>query len=279
MRLRPQELPNPIRLRASALGELFDDSLRWRARAIDGVQGRTFGRSHLGSAVHFGTADFDRQRVVVGNPDPDPAESVAQFKQYFDGDAGVHWLDIAKSDAYKIGLRLVSDYCTEVSHQYEWHVVEATCEPLLLTMDNGITFEITGTTDRVYKMGSRYGISDFKSGYGIIGQDGEVDVDVHGPQLATYELLESIATRATGLDISLPAMVMGFSTRTAEIKPRFVEHPRTLLFGDDTHMGYLEAASRIIEQGLFIGNPRSMLCSERYCGIYDTCFYRIGRTQ
>lgn len=272
-------LPNPLRLRASALGELFDDSLRWRARAIDGVQGKTFGRSHLGSSVHFGTADFDRQRLVVGNPDPDPAESCQQFRQYFEGDAGVHWLDVSKDDAYKIGLRLVADYCTDISKQYEWVAVEAQCEPLILTMDNGITFEVTGTTDRVYKMGSQYGISDFKSGYGIIGQDGEVAVDTHGPQLATYELLESIAHEATGFDITLPAMVLGFSTRTAEIKPRFVPHPRTLLFGNEANMGYLEAAARIVEQGLFIGNPRSMLCSERYCGIYDNCFYRIGRTQ
>lgn len=274
--MRP--LPDVIRLRASALAELFDDSLRWRSRAIDGIHTPTSGRSHLGTAVHFGTADFDRQRLLADGR-PDAADAVGAFKQYFHNDAGVHWTDIKKLEAEKIGMRLVADYCTEISEQFEWVAVEATCEPLVLTMPNGVVFEITGTTDRVYRLGSQYGIADFKSGARIIGEDGEVEVDEHGPQLGTYELLESIAENATGFKITLPAFIMGFSTASAQIKWRFVDNPRTLLFGDTDHVGYLEAAARIIKENLFVGNPRSMLCSERYCGIYNSCFYRIGRTK
>lgn len=268
-------------MRASKLSELFDDALRWKASVIDGIFGKTYGRSHLGSAVHFGTAHYDRERIL---PDgrPDASDAVKKFKEYFDNDAGVHWIDLKKPDAYKLGVRLVSDYCTEVSHQFEFVAVEAVCEPLLMTMPNGITFELTGTTDRVYRERVaprlyKYGIMDVKTGYGIIGADGEVAVDVHGAQLAEYELLETMATRATSFPITLPAIVMGLSTQTAKIKWREIENTRKLLFGGDDHMGYLEAASYIIEQQLYIGNPRSMLCSDRYCPIYNSCFYRIGR--
>src|SRR5688572_32324433 len=77
-----------------------------------------------------------------------------------------------------------------------------------------------------------------------IGQDGEVAVDVHGPQLATYELLESIAERAD-FPITLPAMIMGFSTKTAEIKWRFINNPRTLLRSEE-HTSELQSQSNLV---------------------------------
>ena len=68
---------------------------------------------------------------------------------------------------------------------------------------------------------------------------------------------------------------MGLSTSRSEIQWAPVESPRNLLFGDTDHMGFLEAASKIIAEQLYIGNPKSQLCSERYCPIYP-CFYRLG---
>lgn len=265
-----------VRVRASSLAGLFDDSLRWRAEQIDGIRGKTYGRSHLGSAVHFGTADFDRQRILPDGK-PDAAAAVGKFVEYFENDAGVHWLDIEKPAARKIGQRLVSDYCTDISEQFEYVAVETPCQPLEITMDSGLVLQLTGTLDRIYTVGGEYGVMDFKSGYGIINEAGDVDVDAHGPQLAEYELLETMATRETSFPITLDAVVMGFSTRSGKIQWQPVKNPRSLLFGDGDNMGYLQAAAKIIEHGLWVGNPRSMLCTERYCSIYNNCFYRLGR--
>lgn len=265
-----------VRMRASALGELFDDSLRWAAKILDHRYGPTYGRSHLGTSVHFGTADFDRQTTLPdGKPDVEVA--VAKFLEIFNDDEKVSWTDLPKAKAEGIGLNLVIDYCNEISPQFNWVAVEALCEPLLITMPNGIIFEITGTVDRVYEKDDKHGIADLKTGYAIITPNAEVDVAKHGPQLATYDLLEMMAESATGFDIKLPAIVIGLSTSgNGTMMWEEVQNPRTLLFGDGINMGYLLAASEIIASQLYIGNPRSMLCTEKYCPIYNECFYRLG---
>jgi hypothetical protein len=267
-------------MRASALGELFDDALRWKARTIDQIYGLTYGRSHLGTSIHFGTAWYDAERI---DPDgtPDTETAVDKFLECLRADENVHWIDIGKSKAENIGITLVAEYCQEISPQFEWVKVEATCEPIEITMPNNVIFEITGHVDRVYTQRvdgrKRFGVADLKSGYGVIRQDGSIDVAKHGVQLAVYELLEIMAQQSADEPMTLPALVIGLSTSgRPEIKWEQVDNPRSLLFGDGQHDGYLMAASKIIEHQLYVGNPRSMLCSEKYCPIYNDCFYRRG---
>lgn len=276
-------LPVPadwIGLRASGLGELFDCAARWKAKAIDKVPGLTYGRSHLGSAIHFGTSAFDAERLLEdGNPDTEIA--VDRFLEYLRADDQVHWIDIPKKKAEHIGIPLVTMWCQDVSPQFEWVKVEAVCEPIEIAMPNGVFFRITGHVDRVYRLRVnntwRYGVADLKSGAGVIRIDGSVDVAKHGVQLAVYELLEIMAREATGEDMTLPALVFGLpTTGQPDIKWEAVENPRSLLFGDGDTEGYLLAASKIIEHGLFVGNTRSMLCSDKYCPVYNDCFYRRG---
>lgn len=263
-------------MRASGLGELFDDALRWKSRVIDGIHLPTYGRSHLGTSIHYATGWFDNERVQPdGNPDTETA--VEKFLEWFRADQGVRWVDIGKAKAEPIGIALVAKYCQDISPQFTFTKVEIPCEPLEIAMPNGIIFQITGTVDRVYERDGKFGIVDLKSGSGVIKADGSIDVGKHGAQLGVYELLEIMARDATGLDITAPAYIIGLSTSAGhEIKFEPIENPRTLLFGDGDEMGYLMAASKIIEHQLYIGNPRSLLCSEKFCGIHERCFYRRG---
>lgn len=270
-----------IEMRASALGELFDDALRWKTRILDKIHTPTYGRSHLGSAIHYGTALYDVERAEGRVPSAEAAADA--FVQFLRADEYVHWVDIGRAEAESIGVQLVNLYCTEISHRFDWIKVEAECTPLEITMPNGIMFKIIGHVDRVYakRVGrkDRFGVADLKSGYGVIKADGSLDVAKHGAQLAVYELLELAAQELTGEEVTLPAVIIGFSTSgEPRIEYEEVENPRTLLFGDGENMGYLFAASKIIEHELWIGNPRSNLCSAKYCGIYETCFYRRGIT-
>lgn len=273
-------LPGPgdvVRVRASSLADFFDDPLRWRSAHIDGIYGKTYGRSHLGTAIHYGTGWFDAQRVEGDSPSV--GKAVQKFLEALHDDQYVTWEDIKKSAAEKIGKTLVAKYCDEISPQFEFVTVESRCEPLELDMPNGFIFELTGTIDRVYARDGRYGVADLKSGTGVIGQDGEVKVAPHGPQLAEYELIETQANLLTGQAMTLPALIIALSTSSLDIKVAEVDNPRSLLFGDHEHKGYLRIMSEMMEAQHYYGNPRSMLCTPRYCAIYDNCFYRRGTAE
>jgi hypothetical protein len=266
-----------VSMRASGLAELFDCQARWKAHHIDKIHSPTYGRSHLGTSVHMGTGWFDNETTLDdGNPDVEIA--VDKFLETLNDDQNVVWTDIPKNKAKDIGVALVNKYCTEISPQFEWVKVEALCEPIELTMPNGVIFEITGHVDRVYRANGGHGIVDVKTGYGVIDANDEVAVDKHGVQLSVYELLEMMAEAETGIRIDQPALIIGMSTSGSpriEVAP--VENPRSLLFGDDEHIGYLEAASKIVEDGAYVGNTRSMLCNPRYCPAFETCFYVRGK--
>lgn len=264
-----------VRLRASGFSELFDDALRWASKHLDNLKTPTYGRSHLGSAIHFGTAVYDIQRSLSGVK-PDVEAAVAAYLEELHNDEHVSWTDIAKSKAQSIGLNLTINYCEQISHQFDWKIIETRCEPVEIEMPNGIIFEMTGTVDRVYERDGKHGIADLKSGYAVIDAAGDVDASKHGPQLATYDMLEMMAQSTLGLNMELPAVIIALSTSNGEVAWQEIQNPRTLLFGDGESMGYLTAASHIIGNGLYIGNPRSMLCTSKYCPIYDDCFYRLG---
>jgi hypothetical protein len=263
-----------VPIRASGLAELFDCSARWAGKNFYGHRGTTYGRSHLGTAIHHATAWYDNERTLADGA-PDTETAVDKFITYLRADEHVMWADIPKQQAEKIGITLVTHYCLEISAQFEWVKVEATCEPIEITMPNGVIFEITGHVDRVYTEDARYGVADFKTSTRIIAADGTLAIDRHGLQLAIYELLEIQAAKATGLKIELPALVVGFSTSgRMEILTEKLNNPRRLLFGDGAdNKGYLLAASEIVANQQYIGNTMSMLCSERYCPSYKYCFY------
>lgn len=273
-----------VPIRASGLAELFDCSSRWAGKAFYGHRGVTYGRSHLGTSIHHATAWYDNERTLAdGNPDTE--EAVERFINYLRADEHVMWADIPRQQAEKIGITLVTHYCLEISAQFDWVKVEATCEPIQVPMPNGIIFEITGHVDRVRRKivdgTARHGVADFKTSTRIIAQDGSLSIDRHGLQLAIYELLEIQAAEATGLKMDLPALVVGFSTSGRfEILTEEIPNPHALLFGDGVNKGYLIAASEIILHQQYIGNTYSMMCSERYCPSYQHCFYvKQGRSK
>jgi hypothetical protein len=40
---------------------------------------------------------------------------------------------------------------------------------------------------------------------------------------------------------------------------------KTPLIGDEEHPGLIEIAARMLKSGVFPPNPKSMLCSKKYC--------------
>lgn len=258
-----------VRVRASSLAELFDCPARWEGKVLLGMRGVGNGKAQLGTAIHAGSAAFD-QSVIDGYPISinDACEPLVQaiWQPEFD----VDWGDDKQQDAERIGIKLLDQYCRLVAPNQTYAAVEVACENLDIT-DLGLT--LTGTADRIRIVDDEYGLSDLKSGGRAVGSDGQAVTSGHGAQLAVYELL---AEHTFGKAMTLPAQIIGLHTAKGSPRVGLGEIPnvRSVLIGTEDSPGLLQHASKIIKTGSFYGNPKSMLCSGKFCPRYATCKYR-----
>lgn len=261
-----------ITIRASALSDFLDCPARAEAKHLLGKRTPSSGRTMIGSAVHASTAVYDRSTIEHGGITADEAAGAA-VDVIRKPREDVLWDDGTPDEAEGIAIALHKLYCTEIAPTQEYAAVEVACERLEIT-DIGIALQ--GTTDRVRIIGDGHGIADLKTGKTAVSADGTVKTQGHTWQLGVYELL---AERASGLEITQGAQVIGMQTgktargqRVAVSQP--VECAREVLVGDDDSPGVLEVVAKMIHAGAFPGNPRSMLCGERYCPIFSTCKFR-----
>lgn len=260
-------------IRASALSDFFDCPARAEAKHLLGKRCASSGKALLGKAIHKSTAVYDRAVLEGSGITVDEAAAAAvdtihrpEEETHLDEDESAQELE-------SIAVALHKRYCTEIAPSQEYAAVEIECERLEIT-DLGIA--LTGTTDRVRRGGEGFGISDLKSGKTAVRADGRVETKGHAYQLGVYELL---AETASGIPITEPAQIIGLQTGKTERGQRVavsgpVTGARDVLIGDQDGPGILEAVAHMIASGVFPGNPRSMLCGEKYCPIYSTCKFR-----
>lgn len=262
---------NVITIRASSLPELFDCPARWEAKHIKRLRLPSSSNAVLGKAVHAGTAAFDAS-ALSGNPiTPDDAAGVVA-DTIRRPDEDVDWGEDRPQEAEDIGIALTGMYCRVIAPQQTYAAVEATCERLEIT-DIGIA--LTGTTDRVTKTSNGYGIADIKTGKNAVSADGTVKTQGHAAQMAVYELL---AEHSTGIPMDAPSRIIGLQVAKTDKGRRAgvgtIEGGRELLLGGEDSPGLLEHAASILKRGLFPGNPRSMMCHEKYCPAHGQCKWR-----
>lgn len=231
------------------------------------------GKSLLGKAVHASTAVYDRSVMEGSGITVDEAAAAAVDTIHKPEEETRLEDDEHADEIEKVAVALHKLYCTDIAPQQEYAAVEVQCEKLEIT-DLGIA--LTGTTDRVRKAGDGYGIADLKTGKSAVASDGTVKTNGFAYQLGVYELL---AEHASGLNITEPARIIGLQVAKTERGQRAgvsqgVTGARDVLVGDSDSPGVLEMVSRMINAGAFPGNPRSMMCHNRYCPIYDGCKYR-----
>ncbi len=261
-----------ITVRASSWSDLFDCPARWYARNIEGRRIPLSGAAHLGSSLHIGTGVFDDARLRGDPIGVDDAAGVL-VDALHNPVGEVNWEDLGNARKVEpIALSLHGRYCREIAPHREYIAVEALCEALDIRCE-GITVRLTGTTDRIRRSGADgYGITDLKSGARAVDGEGRAVTKGHGLQLAVYELL---AEQVIGKKITTAAEVIGMqTTKQARIGTGRVEAARETLIGTEERPGMLEHAAGMMRAGMFHGNPRSNLCSERYCPVYGECHYR-----
>src|SRR5690606_20990478 len=160
-----------VTVRASALSTLFDCPARFEARHIRGMKMPRTGKAQLGTAVHASTAAYDSS-VLEGRGITIDEAAAAAVDAIHKPDEEVAWEDdLPASDAESIALALHRKYCAEVAPKQDYAAVEVTCERLEIA-DLGLA--LTGTTDRVRRTESGYGISDLKTGKQAVRADGSV---------------------------------------------------------------------------------------------------------
>lgn len=263
-----------ITIRASSLSDLLDCPARWESKHVRGMRMPSSPKAILGKAVHASTARFDLSTMSGAGLTADEAAGAAvDVIQTPQEDVDWKTDEISPATAEKIALGLHRAYCSEIAPGQDYLGVEVTCEALTIT-DLGLT--LTGTTDRVRRVADcGVGIADIKTGATAVSADGKVKTAGHGVQLAVYELL---AGNAIGRPMDAPAQIIGMQTgKTAKGQRVAVgecSSGMTALLGDEGRAGLLQHASRLIHSGNFFGNPRSQLCSEKYCPAWRSCHYR-----
>ncbi len=262
---------NIITIRASSLGRLFDCPAAWAATHIDGKRTPSNAKAILGRAVHASTAVFDQSAIDGKGITIDEAAAAAVDVIDRPGEE-VAWEDDTPQDAQRIAIALHVKYCQQIAPKQQYRAVEIQCEKLEIT-DLGIA--LTGTTDRVRETADGLAICDLKTGKAAVGSDGTVRTAGHAYQMGVYELL---AEQASGVPITGAAQIIGMNTAKTPASQRVgigeISGARSVLLGDGESPGILEHAARIIHSGNFWGNPKSMMCHERYCAAYPTCKFR-----
>lgn len=270
-----------VTIRASSWTSLLDCPARWESSQISKKFIPARPPTLLGTAIHAGTAVFDQAKLDGSPIRPDDAAGIVVDKLK-NPDEPVDWRDeqyLTRSSAERIALKLFSRYCTEISPRFRFIAVEKQCEPLEIDMGDGLIIVLTGSLDRMYEVYTApvvvsTGIADLKSGACRVNAEGEVSAHTDGPQLGQYELL---ASRETGKVIDAPAIIAGMNTRgDGHVGTTELHDCRSLLIGSREQPGLLHHAAVMFRSGSFHPNPRSSLCSQKYCGNTNCRFYKKG---
>lgn len=262
-----------VRIRASGLADFFDCPARAEAKHLLGLRTPMGSKALLGKAIHASTAVYDSAVLKRSGITVDEAAGAAVDVFKRPEEEVAYEEDDDPKELEGIAIALHGRYCREIAPTQEYAAVEVQCESLEIT-DLGIT--LTGTTDRIAQVGDGYGIRDLKSGKTAVKADGAVDTKGHAYQLGVYELL---GQHGSGIPITAPAKVIGLQAgKTAKGQRVAVSNDvigaRDVLVGDGESPGVLEILANMLRAGTFPGNPRSMLCHERYCPIYNRCKFR-----
>jgi hypothetical protein len=266
-------MSEPVRMRASSWATFMDCALKWYYINIEGVTGTWSLAAKLGTAVHHATAVFDSARVA--GTEASREEAAHEFVAKLSDDSvemRVDESDIKPQDAERIGLHLVDKYCATISPQYQFRAVELDVGSVDVVTQYA-TIRLTGRCDRMRVRHTERGVavSDIKTGRRAVSALGVADIKGHRAQLGVYEALAEISL---GEPITDDAEIIAMQTTNKErIAIGRVRDAKLMLTGDDRHEGLISVASKMIRAGSFPPNPKSILCSEKYCPAWHRCPY------
>ncbi|WP_448167711.1 PD-(D/E)XK nuclease family protein [Burkholderia ambifaria] len=260
------------KVRASSWGALFDCAYKWEYEVLNQHRKAVGLRAALGTAIHASTAVFD-QALIDGNAIKplDAADVLIAKLKHPEYDVDYTQDELTVRQAERIGLTLHTKYCTTIAPKMQYESVEAPFTPLDIDCGGGVIVQLTGTMDRarVKRDSGKRAIVDLKSGErAIVG--GVVTTKGHAAQCGTYQLLDDHTTGQRSDGAQIVGLMTSSNPRVA-ISPMF--DARKVMTGTEDTKGLIEYAAEMFRTGLFPPNPRSMLCSPKYCARWDHCIF------
>lgn len=264
------------RVRASGLPTAMDCAYRWEGDQMLGLRMPSSPRALLGSVVHHGTAVFDTallQHNPISLDDAATAtvENIAERQKL----EPVAWRndDITRKQVEVVALDLVYRYCRDWAPKTAYTAVELTVKPLTIDCGGGVKVTLTGTLDRtrtVVGAGGKPRVRDLKTGRRAVVA-GAANTSSHRPQLGVYEVLTA---HTLGVEVDDTSEVLGLGTEGKRpIAESEVSGCRDLVLGTPEYPGLLQFVADNLRQGRFPPNPRSPLCSPKYCARWNSCPY------
>lgn len=257
-------------VRASSWPTLFDCSYKWYWQNIMGLRSPSGGAAHLGTAVHAGTAVYDQaildgKFISVGEAIDAARESLQNPED------DVAWDEnLTPTEADGFAVKLTTKYCLDIAPTRTYTAVELKCTALDIGTSHGVV-RVTGTTDRIrLTEEGRKGVSDLKTG-GRATEKTEAGTrravtKGHHIQLGIYTLM---AEQASGERMEAPAEIIGLqTTKDAPCATGELADVKTPLLGDGKFPGLIEIAAGMLKSGVFPPNPKSNLCSRKFCPAY-----------
>lgn len=264
---------NVTRVRASSWAGLFDCAYRWEGIHLLGMRTTVGLRAALGTAIHAGTAAYDQSRIDHTGITINDAAGVLVDKLHDpENEFNPAADDLTMHDAERIGISLLVKYCNLITPKYDFVAVEMETNPLDIDCGSGVIVRLTGTMDRARIRKSQHGvgIADIKSGATAV-HNKVANTKGHGPQVGTYELLYE---HTTGQQITDEAEIIGLKTTgTPEIGTGAIRNAKRVMVGTDDQPGLIEFAAEMFKSGRFFPNPKSLLCSDKYCPRHSKCFF------
>jgi hypothetical protein len=263
----------PYTVRASSWGRLFDCAHAWEGTHILGMKKPGGVRALLGTAVHAGTAAYDKARMEGADCTPDQAADVLVDElrnPAFEVDLQQDGLSL--DEAEKIALTVLVKYCRDIAPQFDFVGVETTLDPLEIDCGGGMIVRLTGTMDRARAVDTSAGvaIADVKTGARII-ERGKVVTRGKAAQTGTYQLMYEQTVHVPTVGSQIIGLSTGGKAETG-VSPIF--DARRVMVGSDDSPGLLQHAAAMFRSGLFPPNPSSVLCSPKYCARWNTCLFK-----
>lgn len=257
-------------IRASSWPSFYDCAHRWYWENVMGLRGPSAGPATLGTAIHAGTAHFDKA-AIAGQPVSVLEAVDASREALAHPEEETVWDEnLTPKEADTFAITLTTRYCQEVAPTRRYVGVEIRCDSLDIRTRHGV-IRVTGTTDRVRELpDGRRGISDLKSGQTATTKtdDGRrrANTKGHHLQLGIYTLM---AEQAIGEPMEAPSEIVGLqTTKEAPVATAEIQDVKTPLLGTDDTPGLIEMAAGMLKAGSFPPNPKSQLCSAKYCAAY-----------
>ena len=245
--------------------ELFDCPARWWAKHQEGRRSWSSAEALLGTAVHAGTAVFDRERAT-GHPIEASQAALAVVDAISAGANDVAWIagGMTQTGVRDEAMKTHFRYCADIVARPAWTEVETKLDPITLQF-GGVAITLTGTEDRGRLQGGVYVSSDVKTGKGF-------KAGSYVSQVGTYAILRTAAT-------GLPSVGQLDHVTQESIRSYSLPSVSAAMLGDGERPGLLETAAKMIEAGILYGNPKSILCTKKFCPVFSTCQFRGGLEQ